>query len=72
MTGIQIYNTCWLSIWLLCFCGAMYGVIAGNSAHWLFVAASLYFSYLLFTDSEDGESLKCLLIRKIKAHKEGK
>ena len=66
MTRIQIYNTLRLSIWLLCLCGALWGVIAGNWAHLLFVAASLYFAYLLFTDDEDGESLKLLLTRKIK------
>ena len=43
-----------------------------NWAHWLFVAASLYFAYLLFIDDEDGESLKQLLTRKIKAYKEAK
>lgn len=69
MTGIQIYNTVWLTVWLLCFAGAIWGVCAGNPAHWLFVAASLYFSGLLFLDKEDGESLKDLLIRKIKAHR---
>lgn len=69
MTGTQIYNTVWLSIWLIGLVGAIWGVCAGNPAHWLFVAASLYFSCLLFFDKEDGESLKDLLIRKIKAHK---
>lgn len=69
MTGTQIYNTVWLSVWLLCLAGAIWGVCAGNWAHWLFVAGSLYFSGLLFFDSEDGESLKDLLIRKIKAHR---
>lgn len=69
MTGIQIYNTVWLSVWLLCLAGAIWGVCAGNPIHWLFVAASLYFSGLLFLDKEDGESLKDLLIRKIKARR---
>lgn len=69
MTGTQIYNACWLFVWLVMLCGAIYGVIAGNPAHWLFVAASLYFATLLFIDREDGESLKDLIIRKIKAHK---
>lgn len=69
MTGIQIYNTVWLSVWLLMLGGAIYGVCAGNPIHWLFVAASLYFSGLLFLDKEDGESLKDLLIRKIKARR---
>lgn len=69
MTGIQIFNTVWLSIWLLCLVGAIWGVCAGNPAHWLSVVASLYFSGLLFLDNEDGESLKDLLIRKLKAHR---
>lgn len=69
MTGIQIYNTVWLSVWLLCLAGAIWGVCAGNPIHWLFVVASLYFSGLLFLDKEDGESLKDLLIRKIKARR---
>lgn len=69
MTGTQIYNTVWLSVWLLCLAAAIWGVCAGNWVHWLFVAASLYFSGLLFLDKEDGESLKDLLIRKIKARR---
>lgn len=69
MTGIQIYHTVWLTVWLLCLAGAIYGVCAGNPAHWLLVGASLYFSALLFFDREDGESLKDLLIHKIKEHK---
>lgn len=69
MTGIQIYNAVWLCVWLLCLAGAIWGVCAGNPMHWLFVAASLYFSGLLFFDKEDGESLKDLLIRKIKARR---
>lgn len=72
MTGTQIYNFVWLTIWLLGFVGALCGVIAGNWAHWLFVAASLYFSALLFFDKEDGESLYQFFSRKIKAHKGGK
>ena len=69
MSGIQIFNPVWLFIWLLCLVGAIWGVCAGNPAYWLFVAASLYFSGLLFLDNEDGESLKDLLIRKLKAHR---
>lgn len=69
MTGTQIYNTVWLSVWLICLGGAVWGVCAGNPAHWVFVAASLYFSALLFFSKEGGESLKDLLIRKIKSHK---
>ena len=72
MTGIQIYNTCWLTVWLLLAIGGIYGIIAGNWAHWITFGCSLYFCYLLFTDHEDGESLKDLLIRKIKAHKANK
>lgn len=72
MTGIQIYNLVWLCVWLSCGAGAIYGVISGNWAHWVFVGASVYFSYLLFTDKEDGESLKEYAIREIKSHKEGK
>lgn len=69
MTGIQIYNTCWLVVWVLGIFASLCCIIAGNWGHLLFLAASTYFSYLYFTDSEDGESLKRLLIRKIKAHR---
>lgn len=72
MTGTQIYNTCWLAVWLMFFCACTYGVIAGNPLHLIFVAGSIYFSYLLITDDEDGESLKQYAIRKYKAHKGAK
>lgn len=72
MNGIQVYNLVWLCVWLVLGAGAMYGVIDGNWAHCIFVCAAAYFSYLLFTDKEDGESLKEFAIRKIKAHKEGR
>lgn len=69
MTGIQTYNTCWLVVWVLGIFASLYGLIAGNWAYWIFLAASLYFSHLFFTDTEDGESIKCFIIRKIKAHR---
>ncbi len=69
MTGTQIYNTVWLTVWLLLAIGCIYGIIAGNPAHWVTLCGSMYFVILLFTDREDGESLKDLLFRKIKAHK---
>lgn len=72
MTGIQIYNTCWLAVWLLLAIGGLFGIVAGNWAHWITLCGSLCFCYLFFTDHEDGESLKDLIIRKLKAHKTGK
>lgn len=69
MTGTQIYNTVWLTIWLLCLIGAMWGLCSGNWAHGVFVAGSLYFIGLILFDNEDGESLKDFFIRKIKAHR---
>ena len=72
MTGIQIYNTCRLVVWLLLLSGGICGVIAGNNIHWLSIAGSLFFICLLFTDEEDGESLRTLLIRKLKSYKEAR
>lgn len=69
MTGIQIYNTVWLTVWLLLGVGGICGVIAGNPAHWVTIGACLYFSILLFMDKEDGESLREFTIRKYKAYK---
>lgn len=69
MTRAQIYNTVWMSVWLIGLAGAIWGICAGNPANWLLVAVSIYFSALLFLDNEDGESLKDLLIRKIKARR---
>lgn len=71
MTGIQIYNLVWLTIWAMMFIASIVGIIAGNWVYWCFAAFSLYFCGLLFTDNEDGESLKQLVTRKIKAHKKG-
>lgn len=69
MTGTQIYNTLWIIVWLMLAIGGLCGIIAGNPAHWLTMCAALIFAIMLFVDKEDGESLKDLLFRKIKAHK---
>lgn len=72
MTGTQIYNTIWLTIWLMGFVASIYGIIAGNWFYWIMLAFTLYFSALLLFDKEDGESLYQFFSRKIKAHKGGK
>lgn len=70
MTFFQIYNLVWLVVWLTCLVFTLYGaIVVGNPVHWVLVAASLYFSTLLFLDKEDGESLKELLTRAINNRK---
>lgn len=70
MTFFQIYNLVWLVVWLIGLVFTLYGaIVVGNPLHWVLVAASLYFSTLLFLDKEDGESLKELLTRAINKRK---
>ena len=69
MTGTQIYNTVWLCIWLLCLAGAIWGVCAGNPAHWLFVAASLYFRAYSFSTKRTGRASRICLFAKSKLTK---
>lgn len=69
MTGTQIYNAVWVLVWLILGIGGICGIVAGNPAHWVTFGAALYFMVLQLTDSEDGESLKDLLIYKIKSLK---
>lgn len=72
MTTTQTQNALWLFFWIICLIGSLYGALSGNWVHWFFVCASLCFSYLFFTDKENGESLKQLLARKFNTHKEAK
>ena len=69
MTFAQIYNLVWLIVWSLFIPAGIWGIIAGNPVHFVTAGAGCYFSYLLFTDKEDGESLKAYFTRVIKAHK---
>ncbi len=67
MTGTQIYNAIWVFVWLMLGIGGVFGIIAGNPAHWFTTGAALLFAVMMFNDNEDGESLKDLVTNKIKA-----
>lgn len=72
MNGYQVYNLAWVIIWALLAIGGVYGILMGNLAHIGTVTASVVLGGMIFCDSEDGESLKDLIVRVIKHHTEGK
>ena len=70
MTGFQIYNAVWSFIWFMLAIGGIYGIFAGNPAHWGTTIAALIFVIMLLTDSDgEKESLKDLIVRKFKERK---
>lgn len=64
MTFSQIYNMIWMIVWMLLGIVSAWGMFH-NWVHIITLAACVYFSMLLFNDTEDGESLKQLLQRKL-------
>lgn len=72
MNGYQVYNLAWVIIWAILAMGGAYGILMGNLAHIGTVTASVVLGGMSFCDSEDGESLKDLIVRVIKHHTEGK
>lgn len=72
MKSYQVYNLVWLIVWALLGIGGIFGIIMGNWAHLVTAAGSGYFSYLLFVEDEDGESLKDFAVRMVKHHSEGR
>lgn len=58
-------NFIFFIVFLVLGMGCLYGCLAGNYIHIVFVGACGYFCYLLYTDDEDGESIKQWLNRKL-------
>lgn len=72
MKGYQVYNLVWLMVWALIGIGGLFGIIKGNWFHLVTLAGGIYFSFLLFVEDEDGESLKDFAVRMVKQYSEGK